>query len=89
MSQHKSVYQKEHALPKRRCPRRGKPLNVTKANSVANEKMFQLLSRGLAKKPCYVPLALEEMFNLCAVASVRASRVTSQCHDAKANEKPV
>ena len=30
-SQHQTVYQKETTLPKRRCPRRGKPKHVTEA----------------------------------------------------------
>ena len=47
-SQHQSVYQKQTALPKRRCPRRGKPKRVTEGSNVANQMMFQGRSRGLA-----------------------------------------
>ena len=48
VSQHPTVYQKETALPKRRCPRRGKPKYVTEAAELANHTMLQGRSRGLA-----------------------------------------
>ena len=41
VSQHPTVYQKETALPKRRCPRRGKPKYVTEAVGLANQRMLQ------------------------------------------------
>ena len=47
-SQHNSVYQKEPTLPKRRCPRRCKPMRDNGAINVANQMMLQRRSRGLA-----------------------------------------
>ncbi|WP_419195345.1 hypothetical protein, partial [Novipirellula herctigrandis] len=41
VSQQQSVYQKEQALPKRRCPRRGKPRLVAEAKDIANQRMPQ------------------------------------------------
>ena len=41
VSQHQSVYQKEHTLPKRRCPRRGKLIDAIEASDMANQKARQ------------------------------------------------
>ena len=47
-SHYKTVYQKETALPKRRCPRHGKPKYVTEAYNVANQVNLQGRSLGFA-----------------------------------------
>ena len=39
-SQHQTAYQKESTLPKRRCPRRGKPKRVNEAIDMANQTTF-------------------------------------------------
>ena len=44
----KQVYQKEITLPKRRCPRRGKPGRDNGVNEFANQTTLQGRSRGLA-----------------------------------------
>ena len=48
VSQHQSVYQKETALPKRRCPRRYKPKCITETIDMASQTSLQGPSRGLA-----------------------------------------
>ena len=47
-SQHKTVYQKETTLPKRRCPRRDKPNRIIEASDVANQTTLHRRRRGLA-----------------------------------------
>ena len=56
-SQHQSVYQKEKTLPKRRCPRRGKPERDNGANQFCKPNDASMTK----PRPCVKPMLADAM----------------------------